>query len=157
MTFWGAKVLLCFRLLLPMLIALTACAKRPDAIAPIAVNDTGYMAMDCQQLTNELNLERKKLASLTKQQNDAATGDAVGVFLIGVPTASVFGGDQEGNLAVSKGTVLAMENAERAKNCGAISAQPNVVQVPATAAAATPSPTAVNAAPVPQKNPAKLN
>jgi hypothetical protein len=139
------------------LIALAGCAKRPDAIAPIAVSESGYMVMDCQQLATELHLERQKLAALTKQQNDAATGDAVGVFLFGVPTASVFGGDKEGNLAVAKGTVLAMENAERAKNCGAVPAQPAVVQAPASAAPATPSPTAVNAAPVPSRSPAKIN
>jgi hypothetical protein len=140
-----------------MLMVLPACAKRPDAIAPIAVSESGYMAMDCQMLATELRLERQKLAALTKQQNDAATGDAVGVFLIGVPTASVFGGDKEGNLAVSKGTVLAMENAERAKNCGAVPTQPAVVQSQATSAPATPSPTAVNAAPVPSRSPAKVN
>lgn len=140
-----------------MLISLPACAKRPDAIAPIAVSDAGFMAMDCQALAQELRVEREKLAALTRQQNDAATGDAVGVFLIGVPTASVFGGDKEGNLAVSKGTVLAMENAERAKNCGAAPTQPSIVQAPAVAAPATSSPTAVNAAPVPLKSPAKIN
>jgi hypothetical protein len=139
------------------LIALAGCAKRPDAIAPIAVSDAGFMAMDCQALAQELRVEREKLAALTRQQNDAATGDAVGVFLIGVPTASVFGGDKEGNLAVSKGTVLAMENAERAKNCGAAPAQPAVVQAPAAASPVTTSPTAVNAAPVPSKSPAKIN
>jgi hypothetical protein len=140
-----------------VLMTSSACAKRPDAIPPIAVSESGYMAMDCPQLATELRLEREKLAALTQQQNDAATGDAVGVFLIGVPTASVFGGDKEGKLAVSKGTVMAMENAERAKNCGAIAAQPKVVQAPAPQAANAPAPAAVNATPVPSKNPAKIN
>ncbi len=95
----------------------SACARRPDAIAPVAIPTDAYMAMTCQRLSSELSGEQAKLSALSTAQNSAATGDAVGVFLIGVPTSSVFGGDQEGNVAVSKGKVLAMENAIAAKRC----------------------------------------
>ena len=146
-----------FAAVLMALITLCACAKRPDAIAPISVSESGYMTMDCQLLSKELTLERQKLAALTKQQNDAATGDAVGVFLFGVPTASVFGGDKEGKLAVSKGTVMAMENAQRAKNCGAVVSQASVVQAPVPAAQVAESSRQVTATPVPSRSPAKIN
>lgn len=43
------------------------------------------------------------LAALEKQQSSAATGDALGVFLIGVPTTSLTGGDKAGEIAVEKG------------------------------------------------------
>jgi len=36
-------------------------------------------------------------------------GDAVGVFLIGVPVSSLSGSDKEGLIATSKGKVTALE------------------------------------------------
>ncbi len=57
------------------------------------------------------------MAAVSKAQNDAATGDAFGVFLIGVPMSSTFGGDKEGQVAVNKGKVQAIENALKAKGC----------------------------------------
>jgi len=75
------------------------------------------MAMDCQRLASELSIERARLGGLEAAQNNAATGDAVGVFLVGLPVSSAFGGNQEGQLAVSKGRVIAIENALGAKGC----------------------------------------
>jgi len=94
-----------------------ACAKRPDAIVPVDIPMAAYTNLSCQALASELVKERNTLASLSKQQNEAATGDAVGVFLIGVPASSTFGGDKEGQVAVSKGKVNAIENAARSKGC----------------------------------------
>jgi hypothetical protein len=76
-----------------------------------------YTPSSCQSLARELVTEQQNLASVSKQQNDAATGDAVGVFLIGVPASSTFGGDKEGQVAVAKGKVQAIQNAMRSKNC----------------------------------------
>ena len=94
-----------------------ACAKRPDAIEPVDIPMAAYTNLSCQALASELVKERSTLASLSKQQNEAATGDAVGVFLIGVPASSTFGGDKEGQVAVSKGKVNAIENAAKSKGC----------------------------------------
>lgn len=44
-----------------------------------------------------------RLATLTNQQSQAANRDALGVFLIGVPVASMSGGDHETEIAVLKG------------------------------------------------------
>jgi hypothetical protein len=93
------------------------CARRPDAIAPAAIPSEAYLAMACPQLKDELAAEQARLSALSVAQNNTATGDAVGVFLIGVPTSSAFGGDQEGNVAVSKGKIIAIENAISAKRC----------------------------------------
>ena len=46
---------------------------------------------------------------LTKQQNNAALGDTVGVFFVLLPLGSVFGADKEGELAIAKGEVDALE------------------------------------------------
>jgi hypothetical protein len=93
------------------------CAKRPDTIAPVDIPMATYQGQSCQSLSAELRKEKAVLASVSKAQNDAATGDAVGVFLIGVPTSSAFGGDQEGNVAVAKGKVQSIENTMKAKRC----------------------------------------
>ena len=112
---------------LAMALALTACAKRPDAIVPADIPMQAYTSYDCNALAIELAKEKAALSSVSKKQHDAATGDAFGVFLLGVPMSSTFGGDQEGNVAVAKGKVQAIESAMISKQCPA----------PATATPAT--------------------
>ncbi len=76
-----------------------------------------YSNLDCAALSQELKKEQANLAALSKQQNNAANGDAFGVFLIGVPMSSVTGGDKEGTISVSKGKVLSVQNTMKAKGC----------------------------------------
>ncbi|MDQ0997009.1 hypothetical protein QFZ34_002191 [Phyllobacterium ifriqiyense] len=96
---------------------LVGCAKRPDAIVPVDIPMAAYSNIECPGLAQELVKEQTTLASLSKQQNQAATGDAVGVFLIGVPASSTFGGDKAGQVAVSKGKVNAIESVIKSKGC----------------------------------------
>jgi hypothetical protein len=95
----------------------TGCARRPDAIAPAAIPLEAYTTQSCDELASLLIAERQTLSVLEAQQNSAATGDAFGVFLVGVPISSLAGGDQEGNIAVSKGKVEAMEAARLRNRC----------------------------------------
>ena len=60
--------------------------------------------------------ERQTLAALETKQRSAVTGDAVGVFLIGVPVSSLTGNDVAGSIGASKGKVIALEN--RLLTCG---------------------------------------
>ncbi|GES44791.1 hypothetical protein RsS62_40430 [Rhizobium dioscoreae] len=76
-----------------------------------------YSNLDCAGLTRELNTEQGKLTALSKDQNNAANGDAFGVFLVGVPMSSVTGGDKEGLISVTKGKVLSIQNTMKAKGC----------------------------------------
>jgi len=62
------------------------------------------------------------LATVSKQQHEAATGDAFGVFLIGVPMSSTFAGDKEGQVSVAKGKVQAIQSAMMSKRCNSSSA-----------------------------------
>lgn len=96
---------------------LASCAKRPDAIVPTEIPMAAYSNQNCQGLAQELVSEKGKLAALSKAQNNAANGDAFGVFLIGVPMSSTFGGDKEGDVSVSKGKIVAIESAMKAKGC----------------------------------------
>jgi hypothetical protein len=96
------------------LLGLTACAPRPDAIAPVAFGDA-YAGMSCTMARSTLQQRQAELATLSAAQSDAATGDALGVFLIGVPVSSLTGGDRAGQIATVKGQVLALE--ERVAGC----------------------------------------
>ena len=52
--------------------------------------------------------KQAQMNALTKQQNNAATGDAASVFLFSLPLGSVFGADVEGELAtVNPGRCIA--------------------------------------------------
>lgn len=90
------------------MLALAACAKSPDAIAPVSMG-SAYASHDCAATDRDLNAERTTLAALEKQQRGAVAGDAVGVFLIGVPMSSLTGGDKAGDIATSKGKIAALE------------------------------------------------
>lgn len=93
------------------------CAKRPDAIEAAPTPVDAYAGMSCQNIGSLYTVERARLAGLSAAQNSAATGDAVGVFLIGLPTSTMFGGDKESEVAASKGKVAALESAAAAKKC----------------------------------------
>jgi len=58
-----------------------------------------------------LQQKQAKRNALVNSQNNAATGDAVGVFFFLLPVGSIFGADKEGELAQAKGEVLALEGA----------------------------------------------
>lgn len=96
------------------LAAATACTPRADAVAPVSMTGA-YDKMSCSKAKNELSTERVKLAALEKKQNGAATGDAIGVFLVLVPVSKLTGGDVAGDLGTSKGKVLALE--QRVASC----------------------------------------
>lgn len=97
------------------MLTLSACAKGPDAIAAVPMGDV-YQSLSCSTARNMLVQERNTLAPLEDQQRGAVTGDALGVFLIGVPVSSLSGGDREGQIAASKGKILALE--ARLATCG---------------------------------------
>ena len=96
---------------------LAACAKNPDAIAPISMPVNAYAGLSCEQLSTEHQRSSAALSAVSQQQKQAATGDAVGVFLIGVPVSSLSGGDKEGLVAQHKGEIVAIDGAMRAQQC----------------------------------------
>jgi len=88
---------------------LSACATRPDAIVPVSMGNA-FAETPCDEAQMMLNAERQTLVNLEQAQRDAAAGDAIGVFLILVPVSSLTGNDREGQIATSKGKVIALEN-----------------------------------------------
>jgi|AntRauMFilla1563_2_1112583.scaffolds.fasta_scaffold67392_1 hypothetical protein len=97
-----------------LLTSISACSERPDAIPPVSMTGA-FDGMSCSNAKNSLATERVNLSRLEKQQNSAATGDAIGVFLVLVPVSKLTGGDVAGELGASKGKVLALE--QRVARC----------------------------------------
>lgn len=89
---------------------LAACAKSPDSIAPVAMPDSMYSSMSCSRAKSEYSTVTQNLAALEADQKSAVAGDAVGVFLIGVPLSSLSGGDKAGLIATEKGKKLSLES-----------------------------------------------
>jgi hypothetical protein len=104
-------------LILSVALFMWGCAKRPDAIAPTAFPAETYANLACQDVNTALVNEQNTLATLSASQNSAANADAVGVFLVGVPIASLTDGDKEGMIAISKGKIQALEATKIRKGC----------------------------------------
>ena len=85
------------------LASLAACATPPDRIAPAPVPTGIYSSLDCKQLESEHHRVIALLSSSSDAQNQAATGDAVSVLLIGVPVSSAVGTSREAQVAAYKG------------------------------------------------------
>ena len=92
-------------------LVIVGCASRASSVAPVAIPSANYKGMSCDETKVALEQKRAKQYALTNQQNNAATGDAVGVFFLLLPVGSIFGADVEGELAQAKGEVLALEGA----------------------------------------------
>ena len=105
-------------------LALAGCAKNPDAIAPMSMPVNAYAGLSCDQLVAEHQRASSALMAVEKQQRQAAAGDAVGVFLIGVPVSSLSGADKEGLVAQHKGEIIAIEGAMRSQQCAGPAAAP---------------------------------
>lgn len=96
---------------------LFGCAKDPSKIEAVAMPTGSYTPMSCSQLTAEHKANADNLELLSKRQKQAVTGDAVGVFLFGVPTSSLAGHDLEPEIAAAKGRQEAIEAEQLRKGC----------------------------------------
>jgi hypothetical protein len=107
------------KLFLCAAIALTAsaCAKQPDQIAATNIGDDVYARHTCSSLKAENLKQEQSLANLSAEQKAAATGDTVGVLLIGLPTSSMSGNDKEAQIAIVKGRIQAIDRAKAKKGC----------------------------------------
>jgi hypothetical protein len=101
-------VLLCF---------VAACAKSPENIAAVEIGSDAYSRHSCTQLKAEKLKITQDLENLSAAQKNAASGDAMGVFLLGLPLSSMSGNDKEALIAVAKGKIQAIDRLSVAKHC----------------------------------------
>lgn len=95
----------------------SACAKQPENIAAIQMETSPYEAKSCRALATEKAKITAELNSLSAAQKNAATSDAVGVILLGLPWSSMSGNDKEALIAVAKGRLDAITTTQAAKGC----------------------------------------
>lgn len=97
--------------------SIAACAKSPDKIAAVEVGANAYAQYSCSQLQAEELTITQDLANLSAAQQNAASNDALGVFLLGLPLSSMSGNDKEALIAVAKGKIQAIDRQQLARKC----------------------------------------
>lgn len=105
-----------FCLALAAIGALSACASRPESIPASYVSHEKYTHLDCAQLATRMTDTRAELDKYAKLQDSKATGDAWGVFLLGIPFSQL-SGDHAGDVARLKGEVEAVDTAQVKNQC----------------------------------------
>ena len=103
-------------LVLVFALTLVACANRPETIRASFVSHEKFVHLDCPGLSTKMSDTRAELDKYSKMQDSKATGDAVGVFLLGVPFSKL-SGDHEGDVARLKGEIEAVETAQIKNKC----------------------------------------
>ena len=98
-------------------ILISGCAKSPDSIAPAYTSPTAYNGWSCQQLAEENVRVSHALATASAQQNNARTGDIVGVALIGMPVSTLSGDNIAPQIADLKGQRDALMRARLDRKC----------------------------------------
>ena len=100
-----------------IVLAATACAKRPENISAADIGATGYDAYSCQQLATEEVSLTADLENLSAKQRSVATTDAWTVFLFLLPIASMSGNDQEAEIAIVKAKQQEVARIRTEKQC----------------------------------------
>lgn len=101
------------------IVAITGCATRPESIRSTYVPFERYAALDCPQLATRQADTRAELEKFSKLQDSKANGDAVGVFLLGIPFSKL-SGDHEADVARLKGEVEAIDTAQIRAKCKSV-------------------------------------
>lgn len=99
------------------MLLLAGCAKSPDSISPSYISEVGYQSWSCEQLGQEEGRLAQALVTASKQQENARTGDTVGVILLGLPVSSLSGENIAPEIARLKGEKEAVHRAIRVKGC----------------------------------------
>lgn len=103
-------------LIVAVTLSLVACANRPESIRASFVSHEKFVHLQCAGLSTRMTDTRVELDKFSKLQDEKATGDAVGVFLLGIPFSKL-SGDHEGDVARLKGEVEAIETAQIKNKC----------------------------------------
>ena len=107
------------RTVLPIVacIALASCANAPESIKAQNISAQPYAGFSCGALANQYAQASNAYEAAAADQRKAQQGDALGVFLIGVPVSSMAGNDKEADISYRKGEMQALKEASRQKGC----------------------------------------
>lgn len=95
----------------------SACSPRPENIEAADIGQGAYSAMNCGQLSERQLHYNQQLTNLSAAQNRAASGDAWGVFLLGLPVSRMSGGDKATEISVTRGHLNEIAREMQRKNC----------------------------------------
>lgn len=98
-------------------VAPSACAPSPDTIQPAVIPASTYDGYSCSQLRGLKDRIALELESAVSRQQSAATNDIWGVVLIGLPVASMGGGNQAPQIASLKGQRATVSGLLAQRNC----------------------------------------
>lgn len=99
------------------LLAFAACAPQPENVAAADIGQGAYSNLNCGQLRDRRVVHDQQLEQLSAQQRSAASGDAMGVFLLGLPLSSMSGNDRRTEIAVTRGHLNEIEREQVRRNC----------------------------------------
>jgi hypothetical protein len=103
--------------LMSFVVLLSACAPQPEKVAAVHQSEAEFAGQNCAQLASSRVVLEQNVTNISAAQKNAADGDALGVFILGVPTSSMSGGDKTTDLAVAKGRLQALDRVRAAKQC----------------------------------------
>mgnify|MGYP001287879816 CR=1 FL=1 len=92
-----------------LIVTLASCAASPSSIQPAAVSRIPYVTMPCPNLRLELDREISNLATLSGEQISARNWD-IALNLLIIPGLGALTGDQEEEIAQSKGRIIVMQD-----------------------------------------------
>lgn len=104
----------------------SGCAQSPESVQPAYSSEVPYMSWSCEQLGQEGANLSQALAQASKQQEDARTGDTVGVIFLGLPVSSMSGSNVAPEIARLKGEINAVRVVGIKKNCTNLPPAPKV-------------------------------
>ena len=116
------------RVLIGALAALTlsGCAQSPESVQPAYASEVPYQTWTCDQLGQEGSNLSSALAQASRQQDDARTGDTVGVIFLGLPVSSMSGSNVAPEIARLKGQINAVRVVGIEKHCTDLPPPPKV-------------------------------
>ena len=104
---------------------LVACATSPSKIQPAMVSKIQFTEMSCVNLDSELESEMSNLETLTGEQISARNWD-IALNIILLPGFGALTGDNESEIAQSKGRIIAMRE-EYAERCVESAPEPELM------------------------------
>ena len=100
-----------------ILVALSACAKKPETIDAAYISPTTYSSWNCNQLAAESVRVDNAYATAAGAQNKARENDTLGVIFLGLPVSTLSGGNVAVQIAQLKGHKKTLEQTQIRKGC----------------------------------------
>lgn len=90
-------------------LSLSACATAPEAVLPIAPASTFAPGPSCDALDTQVIALNARLDALSNQQRATRQTNAWAIALVGLPLASMNGGDVSRQIGEVKGEIAAVD------------------------------------------------